>query len=149
MLSTTIRTTSARLNIAVTAMCWFMPMAQQASPTPRTARAGRKEEKMNSLENVKVGDTLFVSNGIDSFLEAVERLTQTLVITKHHRFAKNSGKLLGGACWAVFCARLATEEDVAMVRRKQMVRRCENIDFSLIPSAQLEQILEIANKKEQ
>lgn len=117
--------------------------------TTQTARAGRKEEKMNDLENVKVGDTLFVSNGTDSFLETVKRLTQTLVITKHHRYAKKNGKLLGGACWAVFYARLAADEDVAMMRYKQLIRRCEDINFSLLTSTQLEQILEIANKKEQ
>lgn len=104
---------------------------------------------MSSLENVKVGDRLFVSNRMDAFLETVERLTQTLVITKHHRFAKNSGKLQGGVYWTAFYARLATEEDVAMVRRKHMIRKCQDIDFSILTTSQLEQILEIANKKEE
>lgn len=119
-----------------------------ASPTTPTARVGRKEEKMNSLENVKVGDKLFISNGMVECLETVERLTQTLVVTKHYRFAKNSGKLHGSVYWNALYARLATVEDVAMVRRKQMIKKCANIDFSLLTSAQLEQILEIANKKE-
>lgn len=103
---------------------------------------------MNSLENAKVGDTLFVSNGTVEYLEQVTRLTKTLVITKVHRFNRGSGKLCGSEYWNVLYARLATDEDVAMIRRKQMIRRCENIDFSLLTSAQLGQILEIANKKE-
>lgn len=39
---------------------------------------------MNNLENVNVGDKLFVSNGWIGYLETVERLTNTLVITKVH-----------------------------------------------------------------
>lgn len=103
---------------------------------------------MNSLENAKVGDKLFVSNGMVECLETVERLTQTLVVTKHHRFAKNSGKLHGGVYWNALYARLATDEDVAMVRRKQMIRKCRDFDFSILSDSQLERILEIANKKE-
>lgn len=102
---------------------------------------------MNSLENAKVGDKLFVSNGMVEYLETVERLTQTLVVTKHHRFAKNSGKLHGSASWNAFYARLATDEDVAMVRRKRMIRKCRDTDFASLTDSQLEKILEIANKK--
>lgn len=104
---------------------------------------------MDNLENVKVGDTLFVSNGLYEYLEKVVRLTKTLVITKVHRFNRGSGKLCGSYYWDVLYARLATDEDVAMIRRKKMISECNNIDFSLLTSAQLEQILEIANKKEQ
>lgn len=100
---------------------------------------------MDSLENVKVGDTLFVSNGMYEYLEKVVRLTKTLVITKVHRFNRGNGRLCGSDAWNILYARLATDEDVAMIRRKQMIHRCENIDFSLLTSAQLEQILEIAN----
>lgn len=84
---------------------------------------------MNSLDNAKVGDKLFVSDGMIECLETVERLTQTLVITKHHRFAKNSGKQQGRVYWNTFYARLATDEDVAMVRRKQMIKKCRDIHF--------------------
>lgn len=101
--------------------------------------------EMNSLENAKVGDKLFVSNGMDESLETVERLTQTLVVTKYHRFAKNSGKLYGSVHWNALYARIATDEDIAMIRRKKMIRRCGNIDFSLLTTAQLEQILKIVN----
>lgn len=104
---------------------------------------------MNSLENAKVGDTLFVSNGTVEYLEKVTRLTKTLVITNVHRFNRGSSKLCGSEYWNVLHARLATDEDIAMIRRKQMIRRCEHIDFSLLTSAQLEQILEIVNKKEE
>ena len=101
---------------------------------------------MNSLENVKVGDTLLVSNGVSEYLDEVVRLTNTFVIAKAHRFAKKNGKQCGSdGLWNVWHARLATDEDIAMMRRKRMICNCENIDFSLLADSQLEQILEIAN----
>ncbi len=45
----------------------------------------------SELDNVKVGDKLFVFNGHVKGIEIVERLTQTLVITKVHRFVKKTG----------------------------------------------------------
>ena len=103
---------------------------------------------MNSLENEKVGDTLLVSNGMSEYLEKVTRLTNTLVIAKAHRFSKKNGKQCGSdGLWDVWYARIATDEDVAMIRRKQMISECNNIDFSLLTSAQLEQILEIVNNQ--
>lgn len=100
---------------------------------------------MNNLENVNVGDKLFVSNGWIGYLETVERLTNTLVITKVHRFARKSGRLSGSTCWDALYARIATDEDVAKVRREQMIRKCRDVDFSILTNTQLEQILEIAN----
>lgn len=41
----------------------------------------------NSLENVKVGDYIYVSNGMISGIECVERITATLVITKCRRLS--------------------------------------------------------------
>lgn len=99
------------------------------------------------LDNAKVGDRLFVSNGLAEGIEVVERLTQTLVITKYHRFKKQSGKGQGDERWCALYARLATDEDVAMINRMRMIRKCENIDFQLLPNSQLEQILEIVNPK--
>lgn len=103
----------------------------------------------SDLGSAKVGDVLFVSNGMCEYLDKVVRLTNTLVIAKAHRFAKKNGKQCGSdGLWDAWYARLATDDDIAMMRRKRMIRKCENIDFSLLTTAQLEQILEIANKKE-
>lgn len=100
---------------------------------------------MNSLENAKVGDNLFVSNGVVEYLETVERLTQTLVITKSHRFAKTDGKLYGSEYWNVLYARLATDDDIAKAERKNVISRCRKINFEVLSDTQLAQILEIAN----
>lgn len=86
------------------------------------------------LDNVKVGDKLFVSDGMIECLETVERLTQTVVITKHHRFAKNSGKQQGSVYWNTFYARLATDEDIAMARREQIIKSAEILTFRFFPT---------------
>lgn len=99
------------------------------------------------LDNVKVGDRLFVSNGLTEGIEVVERLTQTLVITKYHRFKKQSGKRQGDERWCALYARLATDEDIAMINRMRMIRKCENINFQLLTNSQLDQILKIVNPK--
>lgn len=100
---------------------------------------------MNSLENVNVGDKLFVSNGRVGYLETVVRVTNTLVITNVHRFSRKRGILSGSTYWNALYARIATDEDVAMVRREQMIRKCRDFDFSILTNTQLEQILEIVN----
>ena len=101
-----------------------------------------------SLENVKVGDTLYAHNGIVESLEVVLRVTQTLVATKRHRFDRKTGRLKGCGYWGVMYARLATDEDVAVIRRKQMINKCSRIDFSDLTDSQLEAILKISNQKE-
>lgn len=109
---------------------------------------------MNSLENVKVGDKLLVLFPYDvKGIETVERITATLVITKHHRFIKKSGKAQGSDSWSYAYAKLATPEDTERISREVkhngLVRKCENINFKTLSDSQLEQILEIVNKNEQ
>ena len=101
-----------------------------------------------SLENVKVGDTLFAYNGMVESLEVVLRVTQTLVVTKYYRFDKKTGRLKGCGYWNTMYARLATDKDVAIVRRKQKINKCSRIDFSTLTDSQLEAILKISNQKE-
>lgn len=109
---------------------------------------------MSSLENVTVGDKLVVFYPYDvKRIETVERISSTLVITKNHRFIKKSGKAQGCDSWSYVFAKLATFEDVEKIsreaKRKNILRRCENIKFNTLSDSQLEQILEIANKKEE
>jgi hypothetical protein len=105
---------------------------------------------MNSLDNVKVGDKLLVLFPHDvKGIETVDRITTTLVITKHHRFIKKSGKAQGSDSWSYTYAKLATPEDAEKisreVKRKNLIRKCENINFNTLSDFQLEKILEIAN----
>lgn len=108
---------------------------------------------MNSLESAKVGDKLLVQYPHDvKGIETVEHITATLVITKHHRFIKKSGKAQGSDSWSYTYAMIATPEDAEKitreVKRRNFIRKCENIKFNTLSDSQLEQILEIANQKQ-
>ena len=83
----------------------------------------------NSLENVKVGDYIYVSNGMTSGIECVERITATLVITKCRRFSKKDGLSRCSDMWSRWTARPATQAAIAEQIYKKYVRQCENIDF--------------------
>lgn len=106
---------------------------------------------MGTLENVKVGDKLIVRTAYDEYLETVERITATLVITKFHRFIKKSGKAQGSVTWSSIWATPATEQDTErisnVVKRRNLITKCENIKFKNLNNTQLEEILKIANKE--
>lgn len=103
---------------------------------------------MGVLDDVKVGERLYVSNGMTGSLETVVRMTRTLVMTRCRRFYRSDGRLQGAGGLRTV-ARVATADDVAMVRRQQMVRECNAIRFGSLSDGQLERILEIANEKEE
>ena len=102
-----------------------------------------------ALENVKVGDKLIVHSNSYEFLETVERITATLVITHTHRFRKSNGFLLGCDSWNIMRASVATPEKLEhfhkVTKRKNLIKDCENIKFNGLSTIQLEKILEIAN----
>lgn len=100
---------------------------------------------MNSLENVRVGDVLAVSDNMSEYLETVERVTETLVITKVHRFKKKTGFSQGNSLWNRWFARPATAEDFAKDLYKRLVRKCRNIDSKNLTESQLVAILKIVN----
>lgn len=106
---------------------------------------------MASLENVRVGDKLKVRTQYSEYIETVERVTATLVITKLHRFIKKSGKAQGCDAWTYIWATPATPEDAERiskaVRRQKLIRACESIKFSGLLDKQMEMILEIANQQ--
>lgn len=105
---------------------------------------------MNSLDNAKAGDKLLVcfNNGAKG-IATVERATQLYVITKTHRFVKRKGEVSGCDPWTCTYAQIATPEDIERinreVKRKKLVRKCQDINFNTLSDTQLEQILEIAN----
>ena len=101
---------------------------------------------MTALENVKVGDKLYVSNGFFEDIEIIERITQTLVITKgHRRFVKKSGRLYRSDSWHTMYARPATAQDELNIRDKQrhaeLIRACKNINYEAFTTPQLESII--------
>lgn len=101
------------------------------------------------MDNVKVGDKLKVRTHYEEYLETVERITATLVITKYHRFIKKTGKAQGRDSWSYVWGEPATPEDVERiskaVRRKKLIHACESIKFSDLSEKQMEMLLGTAN----
>lgn len=106
---------------------------------------------METLEKVKVGDKLIVRTYYEEYVETVERITATLVITKFHRFIKKSGKAQGRGTWTFIWATPASDKDAERisnaVKRRKLIRECESIKFGDLSDAQLEEILKIANNQ--
>ena len=106
---------------------------------------------MNSLENVKVGDTLLVQSRWRRELVTVERLTATLVIAGGQRFKKATGYQVNSDTWNSVYATIATDADVKAInreiKRRTMLTLCKNISFHDLSDTQLEQILEISNNR--
>lgn len=107
---------------------------------------------MNNLENVKVGDKLLVVQGgvhNNYFIEVVERITKTQVITERerHRFNKLTGRAVGYDHWNGVTARIATTEDIERVRRQDQRRfilaRIRQTQFHVLSDDKLERIYNI------
>lgn len=107
---------------------------------------------MNSLEDAKVGDILIVTHRWNKQLLPVEKVHKNFVIAGCYKFRKATGTSVSSDCWSSSTAKLATQEDIDAfrkeVKRHKMVNQCRDIDFASLTYSQLEQILEIANKKE-
>lgn len=103
----------------------------------------------NELNNVRPGDKLIVNTQFHKGVEVVERTTATLVITKYHRFNKKSGKALGGDTWSYVWASIGTEEEIGQIQqeayRRNLISKCERIEFNKLSNSQLEAVLKIVN----
>lgn len=108
---------------------------------------------MNSLENAKVGDSLIVTHRWNKQLLTVEKVHKNFVISGSYKFRKSDGSLVTSDSWNTSTAKLATQEDIDAfrkeVKRHKMISQCRDINFESLSNSQLEQILEIVNKKEQ
>lgn len=100
------------------------------------------------LDNVKVGDKLYVTSRLRKSIEIVEKVTKFHVITRNGKYRK-SGDSVGGDGWTNSYARPASEEDIENVSkeiaRNMMLATCRKINFDSLSDAQLEQILKIVN----
>lgn len=107
---------------------------------------------MNSLENAKVGDKLIMKSRWNQSILTVEKVQKNFVIANSYKFRKSNGALVTSDSWSSSTAKLATQEDIdafrKAVKRSKMIGRCREIRFENLSDSQLEQILEIANKKE-
>lgn len=112
-----------------------------------------------SLENVKVGDKLVVRSQYNithsqhyNTIQSIERITDTLVITKTHRFRKSTGIACDTDNCSCVSATVATPDDVKLVKetkyRRRLINRCLDIPFNELSTQQLEQIIQIAQNND-
>lgn len=106
----------------------------------------------NSLENAKVGDKLIMTSRWATSILVVEKVQKNFVIANSYKFRKKDGSLVSSDGWSMTTAKIATERDLAAFREEQnhkvLANKCRDIRFEGLSDTQLEQILEIANKKE-
>lgn len=112
-----------------------------------------------SLENVKVGDKLIVHRQYNithsqhyNTIQSIERITDTLVITKTHRFCKSTGIACDTDNCSCVSATVATPEDVKFIKkteyRRRLINRCLDISFNGLSTQQLEQIIQIVQNND-
>lgn len=102
---------------------------------------------MNELENINVGDKLFVYNKYGENIETVTKVTKTLAITDRHRFRIKDGMAIPTDKWFNTYAMPATPEDIERVEKENVRRKnimfCDTADFSNLTYEQLERIVNI------
>lgn len=102
-----------------------------------------------TLENVKVGDKLFVSHRWSRGIETVIKVTKLHVITETGKYRKTGYSVGDG--WTCSYARPATDEDIENVRkevaRQNILHSCRNINFDSLSDSQLEAILKIVKQE--
>jgi len=68
------------------------------------------DNTVKSLNDIKVGDKVFISN---THLSRVTRLTPTqIVLTDGDKYRKSSGRLIGGGDWNIDSITYATTEQI-------------------------------------
>lgn len=108
---------------------------------------------MNKLENIKVGDKLFVYIRYQEQIETVTNMTETLAITDGHRFRIKDGMAIPTDKWINTYAMPATPEDIESVEKENVRREnimfCDTADFSNLTYEQLERIVNIIKSEQQ
>lgn len=117
---------------------------------------------MTTLNDVKIGDTVFFNwYGTFSYVKVV-RLTNTQIVVRaskntEYRFHKKSGEIAHGGYDDIWCGKPkisvrteATDKRFAAQQEEQsrrlMIGRLRDIAFDKLTSEQLERILEIVNE---
>lgn len=99
---------------------------------------------MAKLDNVKVGDKLYISCRGDSRIDIVTRVTKTQVIAGKIRFRKKDGWTMASS-WNMEFARPATEQDEINIqerkKRMELIYACKHINYERFSSPQLESII--------
>lgn len=103
---------------------------------------------MDLLENVQVGDKLIKKNSWSTSVVTVDRISKNYVIAGNSRFRISDGLCTSSDSWNKPRVYPATETDIAKIKkeiaRSKLIFKCRDIDFNILSTSQLEQILEIA-----
>lgn len=106
--------------------------------------------KKVDLQNVKIGDQLFVESNYSKCIVTVEKVTKTFVIAENRKFRIKTGEDMSNDKWTYTFARPATDEDKIKIREeiqhRKLVEQCKRIVFDKLSTQQLASILEIAIK---
>lgn len=103
----------------------------------------------NDLSKATVGTLLRIVRGIhdDTFLERVERVTPSgLVVTKSATFRVDGVQRQHGSVLDRCRARIATEEDIADVRRNRLIRHLRNFAWEKLSAEHLKVVGEIVKR---
>ena len=101
---------------------------------------------MSNLENVSVGDELYISHNRTSRFAKVTRITPTQILAGTDRFRKKDGYGVGRGAWDFTSARLATPEDkVAVAERIARNNAIAKIKRARLSGLSTETLVEISN----
>ena len=110
-----------------------------------------------NLENIKIGDKVFVTQRTGRTLETVKRLTNTQVITIkgsdpdcEYKYKRSNGNQIGSDVWyPVSIEKVATDEDIvqfnAKLEHNKHIRYLQKFDYKKLPPEVTKQIFDIVS----
>lgn len=108
---------------------------------------------MKSLEELQVGDVVFVSSTWHKRLSKVERVTKTQIIVDNSKYRRDNGWQIGSDRWNTSYLHVPTEQQIAEIReeayRKKLLYTVRDFDFRKLPTDKLKQVYDIINNIEQ
>ncbi len=89
---------------------------------------------MSWLDKLKPGDRVIVSDGHrGAYVDRVDRITKTQIITKNGRWRKLDGHPVGGGSWSLSMIREDTPEAVEKANRTAQARYLSLVSWRTMP----------------
>lgn len=105
-----------------------------------------REEEKKWLAQLKVGDE--VATGIRGtyFIYKVTKVTAHYICTKHSRFRKDSGRLVGSSGFNVQYIRPVTDETRRDVEQRRLASQLNHVNWKVIPVPTLQAIVTLVTR---
>lgn len=107
---------------------------------------------MKSLEDVKVGDKVVFSNGLDKSIVVVTKVTKTQIHTGYSKYRKSDGRAVGSGTWDRARIDLCTEESERKINiennKRNMVSYFRNYKFNLLSYEEMVNVYSILKEIE-